>query len=159
MKFMNRNKKGFTLVELMIVVVIMAILVAVAVPIYGAVTDNTKHRTCTTHARNLSSQMSQVMSGVIDNTDPVTTLKAGVTFSDATTVADCKGGTSTALIAGLLQDGMPVCPCSGDGDDEVEYFYVLQSNGQVLCSGTYGDGEGQTAVTGDAEEGDHIEIY
>ena len=43
-KFM-KSKKGFSLVELMIVVVIMAILVAVAVPIFSAVTRN---------ARNLS---------------------------------------------------------------------------------------------------------
>ena len=38
-KFM-KSKKAFTLVELMIVVVIMAILVVVAVPIYNSVTDN-----------------------------------------------------------------------------------------------------------------------
>ena len=38
MRKMLKNKKGFTLVELMIVVVIMAILVAVAIPIYNAVT-------------------------------------------------------------------------------------------------------------------------
>ena len=37
-----KTKRGFTLVELMIVVVIMAILVAVAVPIYFAVTSNAK---------------------------------------------------------------------------------------------------------------------
>ena len=34
------NKKGFTLVELMIVVVILGILVAIAVPIYSLVTKN-----------------------------------------------------------------------------------------------------------------------
>ena len=41
-----KSKKGFTLVELMIVVVIMAILVAVAVPIYSAVTANARKKTC-----------------------------------------------------------------------------------------------------------------
>ena len=43
-KFM-KTKKGFSLVELMIVVVIMAILVAVAVPIFNSVTGNARAKT------------------------------------------------------------------------------------------------------------------
>ena len=40
------NKKGFSLVELMIVVVIMGILIAVAIPLYGAITENANNKTC-----------------------------------------------------------------------------------------------------------------
>ena len=40
------NKKGFSLMELMIVVVIMGILIAVAIPLYGAITTNAKNSTC-----------------------------------------------------------------------------------------------------------------
>ena len=50
-----KKKKGFTLVELMIVVVIMAILVAVAVPIYNAVTDNARKGTCVDNQRQIMS--------------------------------------------------------------------------------------------------------
>ena len=49
------SKKGFTLVELMIVVVIMAILVAVAVPVYSAVTENARAKTCIGNQREILS--------------------------------------------------------------------------------------------------------
>lgn len=48
-----KTKKGFTLVELMIVVVIMAILVVVAVPIYNSVTSNAREKTCLDNQRQI----------------------------------------------------------------------------------------------------------
>ncbi len=53
-----KSKKGFSLVELMIVVVIMAILVAVAVPIYNAVTANARKKTCVDNQRTLINTIS-----------------------------------------------------------------------------------------------------
>ncbi len=52
-----KSKKGFTLVELMIVVVIMAILVAVAVPIFSAVTSNARKKTCIGNQREIISSV------------------------------------------------------------------------------------------------------
>lgn len=53
-KFM-KSKKGFSLVELMIVVVIMAILVAVAVPIFNSVTGSSRAKTCIDNQRQIIS--------------------------------------------------------------------------------------------------------
>ena len=64
-KFM-KSKKGFTLVELMIVVVIMAILVAVAVPIFSAVTKNARIKTCAANRREIISQLNNYSMGSVD---------------------------------------------------------------------------------------------
>ncbi len=47
------NKKGFSLVELMIVVVIMGILIAVAIPLYGAITKNANNKTCASNIKTI----------------------------------------------------------------------------------------------------------
>ena len=71
-KFM-KSKKGFTLVELMIVVVIMAILVVVAVPIYNSVTDNARAKTCLDNQRTLISNINTIImdKGVTGTGDPL----------------------------------------------------------------------------------------
>lgn len=58
-----KSKKGFSLVELMIVVVIMAILVAVAVPIFNSVTGNAREKTCIDNQRQLMTTLTNLYMG------------------------------------------------------------------------------------------------
>lgn len=108
-KFM-KSKKGFTLVELMIVVVIMAILVAVAVPIYSAVTRNAKTKTCAANCREIVAQCNTtLMNGGNINT----TASGSVTIS----TTDGKVGTVSGSISGLdfskMFQSVPCCPAQG----------------------------------------------
>lgn len=104
MRKLMHSKKGFTLVELMIVVVIMAILVAVAVPIYGAVTKNAEKRSCQSNKRIITENMNQyqMSGGAGGDQIPFATLKE--TFNGELTA------TTDASFTALFNDGIPTCP-------------------------------------------------
>ena len=111
-----KSKKGFTLVELMIVVVIMAILVAVAVPIYSAVTANARKKTCQGNQRNIISQitntaMSQpsfLKVGAAGANIVITTNANGDDVEDIDDSAVC---TTEGDFAALFNDdNKPFCP-------------------------------------------------
>jgi prepilin-type N-terminal cleavage/methylation domain-containing protein len=66
MKRFHKNQKGFTLVELMVVVVIIGILVAIAVPIYNAVTDRAEESACHANLRTIDG--AKMMANAADDT-------------------------------------------------------------------------------------------
>lgn len=55
LKKILKNKKGFTLVELMVVVAILGVLVAIAVPVYSNVTASAEKTTCAANIRTIKS--------------------------------------------------------------------------------------------------------
>lgn len=94
------SKKGFTLVELMIVIVIMGILVAVAIPVYSAVTKNAKKKTCQSNIRIIKENITQYqMTGGPD----------GATLENAELVKQISSENDTFL--NLFEGGaIPTCP-------------------------------------------------
>lgn len=109
------NKKGFSLVELMIVVVIMGILIAVAIPLYGAITKNANNKTCAANIRNIKANAAAYKSSYDTNV------------------------TSLSEIAGMFDDGnMPKCPIN----KENPYTVSINANGaaEVKCPNNGTDG-------------------
>ena len=103
------NKKGFSLVELMIVVVIMGILIAVAIPLYGSITKNAKNKTC---ASNIDAIKNSAVIYYTENG------KKASSINDLT-----------------FEDGVPVCPW-GDVAYEVS-FSDADGKATVTCKGTH----------------------
>ncbi|MDE5995104.1 MAG: prepilin-type N-terminal cleavage/methylation domain-containing protein [Oscillospiraceae bacterium] len=112
------NKKGFSLVELMIVVVIMGILIAVAIPLYGAITKNANNKTCGTNIKNIKSNAATYSSTYNTNVSNLAELKS------------------------MFDDGnMPECPLSKDGVYD-DYTVAIATNGaaEVQCKNNGTDG-------------------
>lgn len=106
-----KSKKGFTLVELMIVVVIMAILVAVAVPIFSAVVENAQKKTCAANKREILSQLTNYCIGNSTTNDIFNKDDEFViTFNGATGEITTPGEEiSKEDVEAMFQD-VPYCP-------------------------------------------------
>ncbi|HBV97077.1 MAG TPA: prepilin-type cleavage/methylation domain-containing protein [Desulfotomaculum sp.] len=96
-----KNQKGFTLVELMVVVVIIGVLVAIAVPVYNNVTGNANRNAVAANLRTIDGAISQHQT-VNSGTAPTSTnltggyLQAWPTTPTGATYSVTGSGTSAA---------------------------------------------------------------
>ena len=76
----KNNKKGFTLAELLIVVAIIAVLVAIAIPVFSAQLDKAKLATATANARSTTAEY--VANCLTNETNPTSaSLSSSITAS------------------------------------------------------------------------------
>jgi type IV pilus assembly protein PilA len=75
---LNRSKKGFTLVEIMIVVVIIGLLAAMAIPAFQKVRQNSIGKAMENDARQIAAAAQQY---ILENAG-ITTITIGVSTSD-----------------------------------------------------------------------------
>lgn len=101
---MLRNQRGFTLVELMIVIVIIGVLAAIAVPAYSSYVSKAQKRTCEANRRMISTA-------------------AGVYYIEKNTYAE-----DIDDLSGYL-DNVASLKCPADGEYE-----LVQGSFDVTCS-------------------------
>jgi prepilin-type N-terminal cleavage/methylation domain-containing protein len=133
MKKMHRQE-GFTLIELMIVILIIGILVGIAVPVFLAARGNADKKACLSNQRNFKSA-SDILASETGYYPNAATYAVGALVGPA--------GDNTAVwpggyYAGALDaQSAPVCP-SGDGVVAVTYTN-FQTAPTLNCAGAGGD--------------------
>ena len=123
------NKKGFTLAELLIVIAIIAILIAIAIPVFAGQLDNAKLQTDHANIRSAYAiyQTAQLEGGLY--------LGTGTTFTKPS-------GTNTYYFH-----------ADGSLSDDTTNLYVLKANGDKnKCAASAGCGLAKTTEVGDTHK-------
>jgi len=146
-RIMNKNRKGFTLVELLAVIIILAIIMIIAIPtILGIISqsrENSMKRTAQQMARAASLKMS--------TQDTNESFPCWINFTDLDMESD-----SDPFGNDGYTGGVQVNRVSGTGDNSrFEFSVVLRGTGKMLISGTGANNQvvprAQLANSGNAE--------
>ena len=107
---MNRknNKKGFTIVELVIVIAVIGILAAVLIPTFSGVINSANKSAAEQYARNKYTELyaADLSDGLIDSGDNAYSANATDDGAYAYVVTDAKGTTPASVLVTVYKNGV-----------------------------------------------------
>ncbi len=151
MKYITSKQRqpGFTIVELLVVIVVIAILAAITIVSYNAVTNNATQKSVETDAQSMVSQLSKYRSEAgryPDNLNSLTSNSAlGSTFQysyDANTDSYCLTATlkKAAAYANSSNSGAKDGLCPGHGANGTPLLINVAQNPNATAVAAFGGG-------------------
>jgi type IV pilus assembly protein PilA len=107
-KLRNTNEKGFTLIELMIVIAIIGILAAIAIPNFISYRNQGYCSAAERDAASVAAALGDYFSDPANDVLPATHGDLGLTLSGANSAAI--GGAINGEITITITDGSAICP-------------------------------------------------
>lgn len=117
----SKNRRGFTLVEALIVVVIIGVIAAVAIPKFLTARESANEEVCRSNLATLNSLISE---WEVKNSKTIDTTGWGEVYS-----------------TNNFPDGLPKCPTDGDGYTLGDDHRASCPNGHKIAKKSGGNGE------------------
>jgi type IV pilus assembly protein PilA len=146
----RKDEEGFTLIELMVVILIIAILIAIAIPTFLGARSTAQDRAAQSDLRNgltavktayVDSQnyASDQASGAWNSVEPSLTFLSSGNSTAPNQIASTTTGTDTVVLANYSKSGkcwLIEDVTGADGNDTAGTFYATQSASGGACAAT-----------------------
>ena len=145
--FRPKNQKaGFTLVEIMIVVLIIGILLAIAIPNFVSARESSRAKACVGNLKQIDSAKQQsAMDNKLSGNDATSVFKIDGTTPSTTPPA--AGGNYQLVGTNGYIRAIPVCPSAGNYDPGLGVVTVPKCDVGTAGTGDYAGPNSSTPVT------------